>query len=59
MYLFTVIGCPDAVPPPHAWYKRNGNVAEMGCEWSDTSWKLRCEINQWVGQVGNCSTQGK
>ncbi len=54
----TVTGCPDAVPPPKAWYKRNGDTAQIGCEWNDVSWQLQCEGNQWVGQVGNCTARG-
>nr|UCK81579.1 Gal-binding and CUB domains containing receptor 12 [Arenicola marina] len=52
---YAVIGCPDARPPDHAWYKRTADTAEMGCEWSDLSWKMTCSGNRWIGSMGNCS----
>nr|UCK81581.1 Gal-binding and CUB domains containing receptor 14 [Arenicola marina] len=53
---YEVLGCQDITPPLHAWYKRNGSAAVVGCEWSEHSWYLRCEGNSWVGVVGNCSS---
>nr|UCK81582.1 Gal-binding and CUB domains containing receptor 13 [Arenicola marina] len=53
---YNVLGCPDMNPPHHAWYKRNGSTAVIGCEWSEHSWHLKCEGNTWVGVVGNCSS---
>ncbi len=52
-----VIGCRDARPPPHAWYKRNGDLAQIGCDWSDAVWEITCENREWVGEIGNCSAQ--
>ncbi|KAK2157032.1 hypothetical protein LSH36_200g02300 [Paralvinella palmiformis] len=37
---YTANGCSDPVPPLHAWYKRNGNEAVIGCENSDREWRL-------------------
>ncbi|KAK2156097.1 hypothetical protein LSH36_222g04007 [Paralvinella palmiformis] len=50
-----VIGCSDLKPPAHAWYKREGNEAVIGCEVNDRIWRLYCNGNTWVGVVGNCS----
>nr|UCK81575.1 Gal-binding and CUB domains containing receptor 6 [Arenicola marina] len=55
---FKVVGCPDVIPPEHAWYKRNGSSAMIGCEWSESSWQLECVNNDWQGAVGNCSDTG-
>ena len=54
----TVVGCADATPPADAWYKRNGDNAEIGCKSSELKWQIKCEDNHWTGQVGNCSVQG-
>ncbi len=55
----SVTGCPDVEAPEYAWYKRNGDIAEIGCEWNHNTWKLKCENNVWVGVVGNCSGPGQ
>ena len=52
-------GCSDPVPPTHAWYKRNGNEAVIGCETSDKEWRLTCTGNTWSEKTGNCTTAGK
>ncbi|KAK2139014.1 hypothetical protein LSH36_2132g00023 [Paralvinella palmiformis] len=49
------IGCPDLSPPAHAWYKRDGDQAVIGCEWSQKTWHLSCDGRSWSGVVGNCS----
>ncbi len=54
-----VEGCPDITPPAHAWYKRDGDSAVIGCEWSEHSWHLACDGSTWSGVVGNCSEPGK
>ena len=46
-------------PPEHAWYEREGELAVVGCEHSDTTWHLRCEGSRWNGVVGNCTGSGK
>ncbi|KAK2144219.1 hypothetical protein LSH36_776g02155 [Paralvinella palmiformis] len=51
----TKSGCPDLSPPAHAWYKRNGDQAVIGCEWSQKTWHLSCDGRSWSGVVGNCS----
>ncbi len=51
-------GCPDLTPPAHAWYKRDGSQAVIGCEWSKKTWHLSCDGHSWNGVVGNCSKQG-
>ncbi len=54
-----VLGCPDIQPPPHAWYKRQGDTIQVGCETNHNSWDLVCEGNQWEGVLGNCTGEGK
>ncbi|KAK2144209.1 hypothetical protein LSH36_776g00004 [Paralvinella palmiformis] len=49
------LGCPDLTPPAHAWYKRDGDQAVIGCEWSHKTWHLSCDGHSWSGVVGNCS----
>ena len=51
-------GCPDLTPPAHAWYKRDGDQAVIGCEWSQKTWHLSCDGHGWTGVVGNCSQPG-
>ena len=31
------------------------NEAVIGCEWTEKTWHLKCNGNQWIGVVGNCS----
>ncbi|KAK2144228.1 hypothetical protein LSH36_776g02164 [Paralvinella palmiformis] len=52
---YTKSGCPDLSPPAHAWYKRDGDQAVIGCEWSQKTWHLSCDGHSWSGVVGNCS----
>jgi len=59
IFIFTEIGCPDLSPPVHAWYKRDGNQAVIGCEWSQKTWHLSCDGRSWSGVVGNCSEPGQ
>ncbi|KAK2139460.1 hypothetical protein LSH36_1776g00007 [Paralvinella palmiformis] len=56
---FKVIGCSDLTPPAHAWYKREGNEAVIGCKSNDKIWRLYCNGNTWDGVVGNCSMMKK
>ena len=60
IYRFNVpeLGCPDLSPPKHAWYKRDGDQAVIGCEWSQKTWHLSCDGRSWSGVVGNCSGPG-
>ncbi len=58
MPFFSVLGCPDIQPPPHAWYKRQGDTIQVGCETNDNSWDLVCEGNEWEGVLGNCTVEG-
>ncbi|KAK2143451.1 hypothetical protein LSH36_839g03012 [Paralvinella palmiformis] len=52
---YEVTGCPELSRPSHAWYKREGNDAVVGCESNDKEWHLTCHGNKWIGEVGNCS----
>ncbi|KAK2144220.1 hypothetical protein LSH36_776g02156 [Paralvinella palmiformis] len=54
-YIRDELGCPDLSPPKHAWYKRDGDQAVIGCEWSQKTWHLSCDGRSWSGVVGNCS----
>ena len=59
-YCVLVIGCSDLTPPAHAWYKREGSEAVIGCKSNDRVWRLYCNGNTWDGVVGNCSAaEGK
>ncbi|KAK2149263.1 hypothetical protein LSH36_458g02027 [Paralvinella palmiformis] len=53
----TAVGCADLNPPAHAWYRREGDRAIIGCHSSrqEKTWHLRCKDNSWLGVVGNCS----
>ena len=54
-----VFGCADLKVPQGGWYKREGDVASVGCEMQDLMWTLKCEGSQWTGVVGNCSENSK
>ena len=55
LYFVQVAGCPDIERPPHTSYKRQGDVAVVGCEHNDEEWRLTCIGNQWEGSIGNCT----
>ena len=54
----SVEGCPDLATPEHAWIKRSGDLATVGCKHSNKTWKLTCHASQWIGGVGRCPTEG-
>ncbi|KAK2139459.1 hypothetical protein LSH36_1776g00006 [Paralvinella palmiformis] len=55
---YSLVGCPDLIPPAHAWYKRDGTEAMIGCNQNDRVWHLKCIGNTWNGVVGNCTGTG-
>ena len=57
--IFIVVGCAEISPPPHAWYKREGNKAIIGCEDNDKEWTVICIENRWEGEIGNCTKSGR
>ena len=56
---FLVTGCGDLIAPEHAWHKRSGNVATVGCEHRNNTWHLKCDGSKWDGVVGSCNASGK
>ena len=58
LFIHIVTGCPELSRPAHAWYKREGNEAVIGCENKDKEWRLTCVENTWEGEVGNCTKSG-
>ena len=56
--LCTVLGCADLIAPNNAWYKRQGNVATLGCNKQNKTWHLRCDGGRWQGVVGSCDQTG-
>ena len=57
--LLLVQGCADMVAPDHAWHKRAGDVATIGCQHYNKTWHLNCEGSKWNGVIGNCNATGK
>jgi len=55
---FLVMGCSELTPPKHAWYKREGDEAVIGCQDNDKEWKVKCTGNVWIGEIGNCTKTG-
>ena len=60
--VFSVLGCPDIIPPENTWFRRDDAGAEevtsrakMGCTYTEFEWHLDCEGQEWVGPMGNCS----
>ena len=54
-----VTGCADVLAPDHAWHKREGNLATVGCEHEDKTWHLNCVDSKWDGVVGSCKANGE
>ena len=55
MLLFqTAIGCTNIIPPDNAWLKRSNNDIIIGCYLSQQTWQLKCDGQEWKGQVGTC-----
>ena len=58
--LRAVSGCRDLdTPRADTWVQRRGNTLMVKCNSSLDTWYLTCTDGRWVGQVGNCSLQGK
>ena len=57
-FFYIVTGCPELSRPAHAWYKREGNEAVIGCETNEQEWRLTCAGNTWIGNMGNCTVEG-
>lgn len=50
------VGCPDLSPPAYAKFvRKNPDVGEVQCKYSDVSWTLQCKDTIWVGSLGNCT----
>lgn len=57
MLAHTVIGCPVIEAPENSWTKESEGLLTVGCKNSQSTWKLRCIGNHWIGIMGNCSMQ--
>ena len=51
---YIVNGCADLTAPEHAWHKRAGDVATIGCQHQNRTWNLKCVGTSWDGVVGTC-----
>ena len=50
-----MVGCADIEPPELSWYRRQGDVATVGCKEQDVTWVLTCTNHTWNGVIGNCT----
>ena len=57
--LFSVEGCAELVTPEHAWLKRTGDMAKIGCKHSNKTWSLHCKDSEWSGSIGRCNASSK
>ena len=57
--VYIVNGCADLTAPEHAWHKRAGDVATIGCQHQNRTWNLKCVGTSWDGVVGLCKSSGK
>ena len=53
-FAIPVFGCSDPKLPNYAWYKREGDVATIGCTGASERWQLVCEGSTWKGSMGTC-----
>ena len=54
--LYLASGCPDNVAaPPNAWIQHSEDHVIVRCIYTDETWYLTCDGNDWIGTVGNCS----
>jgi len=53
----SVIGCPDLYVPENAWIQRMGDNVMIRCNDTQETWYFSCQRSQWIGDVGNCSSQ--
>ena len=54
-----VTGCADLATPEHAWHKRSGDTATIGCKHYNKTWQIKCEESEWKGVVGSCNASGQ
>ena len=57
-HLLKVQGCADITTPEHAWHKRSGDVATIGCLHDNATWQLMCDGLEWSGEMGTCHPPG-
>lgn len=52
-----VVGC--ATPPigRAQWLQRSGNQLVIGCNASRQQWQMTCQDGNWLGTLGNCTSQ--
>lgn len=53
--LSTAVGCADLRLLKDAWIRRTKNEVVVGCNSTSQTWHLRCQGNQWIGVIGNCT----
>ena len=54
--MLSAIGCPDIKAQKNAWLERTGDNLVVKCNITGDIWYLTCQGNQWIGQIGNCSS---
>ena len=57
MYLYvslTVIGCPEYRAPENMWMTEHSDHVTLGCAGTGEKWIVRCQGNNWKGDVGEC-----
>src|SRR6218665_599877 len=51
----TAVGCADLRLLKDAWIRRTKNEVIVGCNSTSQTWHMRCQGNQWIGVIGNCT----
>ncbi len=54
--IFSATGCAEPSIPKEAWMKHEGESLVVKCNKTQETWTLVCRDTEWVGEVGNCST---
>ncbi|ELT93825.1 hypothetical protein CAPTEDRAFT_193928 [Capitella teleta] len=54
---YQAFGCDDMAAPAHAWVRREGDVATVGCYHSEYEWKMSCVGSKWIGPRSNCTNK--
>lgn len=56
MHLYVAaLGCGDPHLPPGAWFKRRGDQATVGCNFTSQVWHIVCSTGRWIGTIDNCT----
>ena len=54
-FFITALGCATPARPLHGYVQRSGDTALVACNYTQSSWRLKCKDGVWDSTPGNCT----